>query len=101
MIMLELSVWRVTVYCITCCQRVYQKSFLNKPVPIGKLLIQSLEWLFHNFSETHHFTDHAKTTGKIPSAICELFGNKTKNQIQNRILMLGAAMQKCSSKMGV
>ena len=26
----------------------------------GKLLIQSLEWLLHNFSETSHFTDHAK-----------------------------------------
>ena len=41
------------------------KEFLDPP-PFkkegrdGKLLIQSLEWLFHNFSETHHFTDHAK-----------------------------------------
>ena len=26
----------------------------------GKLLIQYLEWLLHNFSETSHFTDHAK-----------------------------------------
>ena len=26
----------------------------------GKLLVQSLEWLFHNFSETHHITDDVK-----------------------------------------
>ena len=40
-----------------------------------------------------------KTTGKIPSATtCELYGNRTWNQIQNRILMLGATMQKRSSK---
>ena len=32
----------------------------------GKLLIQSLRWLFHNFSEAHHFTDHAKNNWKNP-----------------------------------
>ena len=25
-----------------------------------RLLIQSLEWLFHNFSKIHHFIDHVK-----------------------------------------
>ena len=30
----------------------------------GKLLIQSLEWLLHNFTETHHFTDLEKQLGK-------------------------------------
>ena len=27
---------------------------------MGKLLIESLEWLFHNFSETRRFIDHTK-----------------------------------------
>ena len=39
----------------------YTSRFHNR-----KLLIQSLEWLFHNFSETHHFTDHAKNSRENP-----------------------------------
>ena len=33
---------------------------------LGKLLIQSLEWLVNNFSETHHFTDHVKDNWENP-----------------------------------
>ena len=36
----------------------------------AKLLIQSLKWLFHNFSETHHFTDHLKDNWK--NAFCNM-----------------------------
>ena len=39
-------------------------SFLLRHVYSGKLLIQSLEWLLHNFTETHHFRDHEKQLGK-------------------------------------
>ena len=69
---------------------------------MGKLLIQSLEWLFHNFSETHHFTDHAKNKWENP--FCNMRNLWSEHRIQfihKRILTLGAAMQKCSLKTGV
>ena len=52
------------------------------------MLIQSLEWFFHNFRKLIILHTMQKTTGKIAAATCE-------------ILMLGAAMQKCSLKIGV
>ena len=58
----------------------------------GKLLIQSLEWLFHNFSETHHFTDHLKDNRENPFCNMWTLLNKTYNRIQNKILTLEAAM---------
>ena len=78
--------------------RLASQLYLNK----GKLLIQSLEWLFHNFSETHHFTDHAKNNWENPfcnglqHAKFMVRTQRTQNRIQKRILMLRAVMQKCS-----
>ena len=48
-------------------------QFLQHCITLGKLLIQYLGWLFHNFIETRHFTDHVKDNWKIPSATCELY----------------------------
>ena len=42
------------------------KLFIKKDLNFGKSFIQSLEWLFHSFSKTHHFTDHAKKNWKNP-----------------------------------
>ena len=67
---------------------------------MGKLLIQSLEWLFHNFSETHHFTNHAKNSWENLQH-ANFMVTEQQNRIQNRILTLEAATQKFSSKMGV
>ena len=69
---------------------------------VGRSLIQSFEWLFHNFSETHHFTDHAKNNWENPFwNMRNLWSEHRIEFIQKRILTLGAAMQKCSLKPGV
>ena len=47
----------------------------------GKLLIQSLKWMFHNFSKTHHFIDHAKAIGKILGILlCSAWKSTCKDQ---------------------
>ena len=58
----------------------------------GKLLVQSLEWLFHNFRETHHFTDHAKNNRENPFCNMQTLWQQNMNRIQNRALTLEAAM---------
>ena len=46
---------------------VFNAKLLIQPYVFNaKLLIQSLEWLFYNFSEAHHFTDHAKNNWENP-----------------------------------
>ena len=68
---------------------------------LGKLLIQSLEWLFHNFSKTHHFTDHTKNNWENPFFNRRTSWQQNIESIQKRILTLGAAINKCSLKIGV
>ena len=41
-------------------------QFLLHCIKLGKLLIQYIGWLFHNFSETRHFTDHVKDNWENP-----------------------------------
>ena len=84
----------VTVASCSSCNVKYS------PLKI-KLLIQSLEWLFHNFSETHHFTDHTKNNWENPFFNRRTSWQQNIESIQKRILTLGAAINKCSLKIGV
>ena len=42
------------------------KKAVSQRGSLGKLLIQSLEWLSHDFCGTHNFTDHVKKNWKNP-----------------------------------
>ena len=54
----EKEFWRATSTYFSSQERSDVTVFKKNNTIIGKLLNKSLEWLLHNFSKTHHFTDH-------------------------------------------